>query len=71
MLRVDRNTIARTAPIAEMRLCFLDVFEGLPRDEKMSTFAAECRAAITPEMAAVLKAKKKTGELLPIKYKVT
>ncbi|CAK6966750.1 coiled-coil domain-containing protein 106-like isoform X1 [Scomber scombrus] len=37
---VDRNTIARTAPIAELYISFSDVFKSLSRDEheKISTF---------------------------------
>ena len=72
-LGVDRNTIARTAPIAELYISFSDVFKSLSRDEheKISTFTERCKAAITAEMAHTIKLKKKAGELLPITYKLT
>lgn len=72
-LGVDRNTIARTAPIAELHIIFSDIFEGLTKDdhEKISVFTERCRAAITAEMACTLTHKKNAGELLPITYKMT
>lgn len=71
-LNVDRNTIARTAVIAELAITFPDTFKDLlPGDEKMSAFAERCRGAITEEMAETITAKKKRGKLLPIMYKYT
>ena len=72
-LGVDRNTIVRTAPIAEVNIIFPDIFEGLSKDshEKISTFTERCREAITAEMASTLTHKKNAGELLPITYKMT
>ncbi|XP_028259676.1 uncharacterized protein LOC114434559 [Parambassis ranga] len=74
-INVDRNTIARTAVIAELAITFPDTFKDLlPRDEaneKMSAFAERCRGAITQEMAEIITAKKKSGKLLPIVYKYT
>ncbi|XP_041836144.1 coiled-coil domain-containing protein 106-like [Melanotaenia boesemani] len=74
-INVDRNTIARTAAIAELAITFPDTFkELLPQDEaneKMSVFAERCREAITEEMAGIITAKKKIGKLLPIMYKYT
>ncbi|XP_056464860.1 coiled-coil domain-containing protein 106-like [Gadus chalcogrammus] len=72
-LGVDRNTIARTAPIAEVHIIFPDIFEGLSKDshDKISTFTERCREAITAEMASTLTHKKNAGELLPITYKMT
>ncbi|XP_013856391.1 coiled-coil domain-containing protein 106 [Austrofundulus limnaeus] len=74
-INVDRNTIARTAAIAELAITFPDTFkELLPRkedNEKISQFAERCRKAITKEMAETITAKKKIGKLLPIMYKYT
>ena len=74
-INVDRNTIARTAVIAELAITFPDTFKDLlPGDEdseKMSVFAERCRGAITEEMAGTITAKKKSGKLLPIMYKYT
>lgn len=74
-INVDRNTIARTAAIAELAITFPDNFETLlPGDEnteKISEFAERCRRAVTKEMAETITAKKKSGKLLPIMYKYT
>lgn len=74
-INVDRNTIARTAVIAELAITFPDTLKDLlPGDkenEKMSVFAERCRGAITEEMAETITAKKKSGKLLPIMYKYT
>lgn len=72
-INVDRNTIARTAVIAELAITFPDTFKDLlPGDnEKISEFAERCRKAVTKEMAITITAKKKSGELLPIAYKYT
>ncbi|KAM7420049.1 hypothetical protein PAMA_014657 [Pampus argenteus] len=59
-INVDRNTIARTAVIAELAITFPDTFKDLvPGEEKMSAFAERCRGAITEEMAGTITAKKK------------
>ena len=72
-LKVDRNTIARTAVIAELFLTFPDRFKELNRehDDKKADFAERCRNAITKDMAAVITEIKKKGKLLPIMYKYT
>ncbi|TRY58242.1 hypothetical protein DNTS_021942 [Danionella cerebrum] len=74
-INVDRNTIARTAVIAELAITFPDTFKDLlPRDEaneRMSAFAERCRGAITQEMAEMITLKKNSGKLLPIVYKYT
>lgn len=74
-MNVDRNTIARTAVIAELAITFPDTFKELnPRGKdlkKISEFAVHCRSAISPEMAETITAKKKSGDLLPIMYKYT
>ncbi|XP_059361074.1 coiled-coil domain-containing protein 106-like [Carassius carassius] len=63
-INVDRNTIARTAIIAELAITYPDTFqELLPTDEvneKISEFAERCKRAMTKEMAETITAKKKT-----------
>lgn len=64
-INVDRNTIARTALIAELAITFPDTFKELltgniPVDnEKISQFAERCTKAITKEMTETITAKKK------------
>lgn len=74
-INVDRNTIARTAIIAELAITYPDTFqELLPTDEvneKISEFAERCKRAMSKEMAETITAKKKSGQLLPIMYKYT
>ncbi|XP_035990684.1 coiled-coil domain-containing protein 106-like isoform X1 [Fundulus heteroclitus] len=74
-IKVDRNTIARTAVIAELAITFPDTFKellpGNHNNEKISQFAERCRNAITKEMAETITAKKRSGKLLPIMYKYT
>ncbi|KTG05126.1 hypothetical protein cypCar_00034760 [Cyprinus carpio] len=74
-INVDRNTIARTAIIAELAITYPDTFqELLPTDEvseKISEFAERCKRAMSKEMAETITAKKKRGQLLPIMYKYT
>ncbi|XP_035268067.1 coiled-coil domain-containing protein 106-like [Anguilla anguilla] len=73
--RVDRNTIARTAPIAEIAIAFPDAFADVPEwdgaVEKMASYADRCRKAISEDMAGKIKAMKNKGQLLPIVYKYT
>ncbi|KAJ8332976.1 hypothetical protein SKAU_G00245280 [Synaphobranchus kaupii] len=73
--RVDRNTIARTAPIAELAIAFPDAFADVPEwdgtIEKMASYADRCRKAISEDMAGKIKAMKKKSQLLPIVYKYT
>ncbi|XP_037392027.1 coiled-coil domain-containing protein 106-like [Pygocentrus nattereri] len=72
---VDRNTIAQTAPIAELYIAFPDAFAALPEwndtVEKMSAYAERCRQAITSDMAQQILEMKKKHLLLPIVYKLT
>ncbi|XP_038146183.1 coiled-coil domain-containing protein 106-like isoform X2 [Cyprinodon tularosa] len=74
-IKVDRNTIARTAVIAELAITFPDTFKellpGNHDNEKISQFAERCRNAITKEMAETITATKRSGKLLPIMYKYT
>ncbi|KAI4871899.1 hypothetical protein NFI96_003182 [Prochilodus magdalenae] len=72
---VDRNTIARTALIAELYIAFPDAFAALPEwndtVEKMSACAECCRQAITCDMAQQILEMKKKLLLLPTVYKLT
>ncbi|XP_040058529.2 uncharacterized protein LOC120834552 [Gasterosteus aculeatus] len=74
-MNVDRNTISRTAIIAELAITFQDAFQGLltgDEDEmKICVLAERCRGAINEEMAEAITACKKNGKLLPIMYKYT
>ncbi|XP_076019780.1 uncharacterized protein kiaa1958 [Genypterus blacodes] len=67
---VDRNTISRTAAIAELSLAAPEVFHALaPWDEKEETlahYAHRCRQAMDDNIKAKIKAMKAKGELLPI-----
>ena len=72
-LKGDRNTIARTAVIAELFLTFPDRFKELNRehDDKIVDFAERYRNAITKDMAEVITENKHKGKLLPIMYQYT
>ncbi|XP_051794171.1 uncharacterized protein LOC110965211 isoform X2 [Acanthochromis polyacanthus] len=67
---VDRNTISRTAAIAELSLAAPEVFHSLePWDEKEETLAHyvhRCRQAMDDDIKAKIKTMKAKGELLPI-----
>ncbi|XP_023117831.2 uncharacterized protein LOC111563135 [Amphiprion ocellaris] len=67
---VDRNTISRTAAIAELSLAAPEVFHSLePWDEKEETlahYAHHCRQAMDDDIKAKIKMMKAKGELLPI-----
>lgn len=67
---VDRNTISRTAAIAELSLAAPEVFHALaPWDEKEETlahYAHRCRQAMDENIKAKIKTMKAKGELLPI-----
>ncbi|XP_068429652.1 coiled-coil domain-containing protein 106 [Clinocottus analis] len=67
---VDRNTISRTAAIAELSLAAPEVFHALaPWDEKEETlahYAHRCRQAMDDNTKAKIKTMKAKGELLPI-----
>ena len=72
MLAVDRNTISRTAPIAELHIACPAVYDSIPPwhpdQEKMAAFAARCRAAITDKISEKITKMKKKSMLLPISY---
>ncbi|XP_037607702.1 uncharacterized protein LOC119477688 isoform X2 [Sebastes umbrosus] len=67
---VDRNTISRTAAIAELSLSAPEVFHALaPWDEKEETlahYAHRCRQAMDDNIRVKIKMMKAKGELLPI-----
>ncbi|KAM7369197.1 hypothetical protein PAMP_013489 [Pampus punctatissimus] len=67
---VDRNTISRTAAIAELSLAAPEVFHALaPWDEKEETlahYAHRCRQAMDDNIKGKIKTMKAKGELLPI-----
>ncbi|XP_032395634.1 uncharacterized protein kiaa1958 [Etheostoma spectabile] len=71
---VDRNTISRTASIAELSLAAPEVFQSLaPWDEKEETLAHythRCRQAMDDNIKAKVKTMKAKGELLPIVSKI-
>ncbi|TKS88141.1 Coiled-coil domain-containing protein 106 [Collichthys lucidus] len=62
-IHVDRNTIARTAVIAEIAIMFPDTFQDLlsqhDENETISQFAENCTKAVTTEMAEKITAEKK------------
>lgn len=66
----DRNTVSRTAPIAELSLAGPDIFQNVgpwkERKEKLSSFIDRCRAAMTPEVKEKIAKMKEDGGLLPI-----
>eukprot|EP00063_Salmo_salar_P028052 XP_014002887.1 PREDICTED: uncharacterized protein LOC106572866 [Salmo salar] len=67
---VDRNTISRTAAIAELSLAAPEVFHALPpwdeKEETLAHYAHRCRQAMDDTIRAKIKTMKTKGELLPI-----
>ncbi|XP_048114985.1 uncharacterized protein KIAA1958 isoform X3 [Alosa alosa] len=67
---VDRNTISRTAAIAELSLAAPEVFHALPpwdeKEETLAHYAVRCRQAMDDGIKAKIKTMKAKGELLPI-----
>ncbi|XP_026108212.1 coiled-coil domain-containing protein 106-like [Carassius auratus] len=70
---VDRNTLALTAVVAEIQIISPEFFRSIPQfqpqQEKLFDFALRCSEALTTEMKASITSGKKSGKLLPIKYK--
>ncbi|XP_035246848.1 proline-rich protein 12 isoform X3 [Anguilla anguilla] len=70
---VDRNTISRTAAIAELSLAAPEVFHSLPpwdeKEETLAHYSCRCRQAMDDTIKAKIKAMKAKGELLPIASK--
>lgn len=67
---VDRNTISRTAAIAELSLAAPEIFHSLPpwdeKEETLAHYAVRCRQAMDDSIKAKIKSMKAKGELLPI-----
>ncbi|XP_016113041.1 uncharacterized protein [Sinocyclocheilus grahami] len=67
---VDRNTISRTAAIAELSLAAPEVFHALPpwdeKEETLAHYAVRCRQAMDDSIKAKIKSMKAKRELLPI-----
>uniref|UniRef100_A0A6Q2Z1T8 Si:ch211-126i22.5 n=2 Tax=Esox lucius TaxID=8010 RepID=A0A6Q2Z1T8_ESOLU len=67
---VDRNTISRTAAIAELSLAAPEVFHALPpwdeKEETLAHYAHRCRQAMDDTIRAKIKTMKAKGDLLPI-----
>ncbi|XP_034142594.1 coiled-coil domain-containing protein 106-like [Esox lucius] len=67
---LDRTTIARTAPVAELHLAAPDVLKGLgpwnEKVEKLSSFVERCRSVMTTDIKNKISQMKIDGELLPI-----
>ncbi|XP_051974022.1 uncharacterized protein LOC127637138 isoform X1 [Xyrauchen texanus] len=67
---VDRNTISRTAAIAELSLAAPEVFHALPpwdeKEETLAHYAVRCRQAMDDSIKSKIKSMKAKGELLPI-----
>ncbi|XP_065146418.1 uncharacterized protein [Paramisgurnus dabryanus] len=67
---VDRNTISRTAAIAELSLAAPEIFHALPpwdeKEETLAHYAVRCRQAMDDGIKAKIKSMKAKGELLPI-----
>ncbi|XP_061119045.1 uncharacterized protein KIAA1958 homolog isoform X3 [Conger conger] len=67
---VDRNTISRTAAIAELSLAAPEVFHSLPpwdeKEETLAHYSFRCRQAMDDTIKAKIKTMKAKGELLPI-----
>ncbi|XP_056240187.1 coiled-coil domain-containing protein 106-like [Seriola aureovittata] len=70
----DRNTVSRTAPIAEISIAAPEIFRNVgawdERKEKLSTFIERCRSAMTPEVKEKILKMKQEGTLLPIATQV-
>ncbi|KAK6316516.1 hypothetical protein J4Q44_G00140400 [Coregonus suidteri] len=67
---VDRNTISRTAAIAELSLAAPEVFHALPpwdeKEETLAHYSHRCRQAMDDTIRAKIKTMKTKGDLLPI-----
>ncbi|KAL2102179.1 hypothetical protein ACEWY4_001347 [Coilia grayii] len=68
-VEVDRNTVSRTAIIAELHLAAPEVFGNLKwneRTETLSAFIERCRATLSPAILEKINQMKVDGELLPM-----
>lgn len=68
---VDRNTLALSA--VEIQIIDPEFYRSIPQfqpqQEKLFDFAQRCSEALTNEVKASIISAKKSGQLLPIKYK--
>lgn len=69
---VDRNTLALSAPLAEISIAFPKILKSLPhfnsKKDKLLEYS-KCCAESTPEVTTKIEELKAKGKLLPIKYK--
>ncbi|XDV26301.1 hypothetical protein PO909_030051 [Leuciscus waleckii] len=70
---VDRNTLALSAPLAEITIAAPKFLKSLPpfnlKKEKLLDYSKRCAESMTPEVRAKIEELKAKGKLLPIKYK--
>ncbi|CAM4731006.1 unnamed protein product [Leuciscus chuanchicus] len=70
---VDRNTLALSAPLAEISIKAPKFLKSLPpfnlKKEKLLDYSKRCAESMTPEVRAKIEELKAKGKLLPIKYK--
>ncbi|XP_058621119.1 coiled-coil domain-containing protein 106-like, partial [Onychostoma macrolepis] len=70
---VDRNTLALSAVVAEIQIIDPEFYRSIPQfqpqQDKLFDFAQRCSEALTNEVKASIISAKKSGQLLPIKYK--
>lgn len=70
---VDRNTLALSAPLAEITMAAPKFLKSLPpfnlKKEKLLDYSKRCAESMTPEVRAKIEELKAKGKLLPIKYK--
>ena len=70
---VDRNTLALSAPLAEITIAAPKFLKSLPpfnlKKEKLLDYSKRCAESVTPEVRAKIEELKAKGKLLPIKYK--
>ncbi|XP_048027294.1 coiled-coil domain-containing protein 106-like [Megalobrama amblycephala] len=73
MVGVDRNTLALSAPLAEIAIACPKFLKSLPpfnlRKEKLLDYSKRCAESMTPEVSTKIEELKAKGKLLPIKYK--
>uniref|UniRef100_A0A3B3RAK3 Uncharacterized LOC111856887 n=1 Tax=Paramormyrops kingsleyae TaxID=1676925 RepID=A0A3B3RAK3_9TELE len=69
---VNRNTMARTAAIAELFIAAPEVYATLPpwneATETVASFSKRCKEAMNGEVSSKIKSFKAQGKLLPIKH---
>ncbi|KAI7789914.1 coiled-coil domain-containing protein 106-like [Triplophysa rosa] len=70
---VDRNTLALSAPLAEISIACPKFLKSLPpfniKKDKLLEYSKRCAESMTPEVTTKIEDLKAKGKLLPIKYK--